>query len=168
MISGIAKMSRLLVAVLSVVVLLAVICAVWYWNNVVPMVKHADLCFGAMMDASNAVNQYVREKGKWPTSWTDLESTPSTGIGFLPPGRADEIRQFVKIDFNLTLSRVADQEFDEFRGIVPIGAVWGGYEGSIESLLKTVRKVRDRQRDGKWPERRELDEKRNARRSAER
>ena len=111
----------------------------------VSVMKHADLAFRATLKATDVVNKYVRERGRWPASWEDLESVPIIGdTEHMSPGDWDEMRAYVEIDFNLTVDEVAKQSAETFEGIRPIEPVWRNYRHYFTPLLQTVRNVRDR------------------------
>jgi hypothetical protein len=58
--------------------------------------------------------------GRWPTSWTDLESLVKKRADRQPPGGWEDLRKRVRVNFNLTLDAVGRQGVDSFDGIMPI------------------------------------------------
>ncbi len=112
--------------------------------RIVSAFKHADVASLVVYCASNAVKKYVEERHKWPALWENLESiSTTTDTDLVPPGGWDETRTYVEINFNLTLDEVANQQFDRFSAIKPIGPVWADYPPFFIPLLETVRKARD-------------------------
>ena len=124
-----------------IAVLLAVVSvSFWYVVQAVSLWKHADMAYRANAFATEAVELYVRERGKWPASWMDLESVYATGgTRILPQGGWNEIRPYVEINFDLTLADVANQQTDDFDAIRPREPVWGDYRRYYTSLLESVR-----------------------------
>lgn len=106
--------------------------------------RHAYMAFSANARAANAMEEYVQERMRWPTSWKDFESISATmSPDSLPSGGWDEIRTYVVINFDLSLSDVAKQQLDSFDAIKPIPPVREGYRSEYQSLLETIRSVSD-------------------------
>src|SRR5258706_16459805 len=60
--------------------------------------RHAYMADRATLCATKFVEKYVREQGKGPTSWKDLESMSATSrTDFLPSGGWEEVRTYVEI-----------------------------------------------------------------------
>lgn len=100
-------------------------------------IGHAYMAYSANLRATEAVEKYVREREKWPTSWRELESIPTT----LPSGGWEEIRIYVDINFNLTLDDVAKQRVEDFDAIKPVEPVLSDYRQAFAPLLEAVHTV---------------------------
>jgi hypothetical protein len=123
----------------------------------ISVVRHAYMADRACSCAVDAVARYVGERGKWPTSWNDLESICETGsVDFLPQGGFGEIKTYVEINFSLTLGDVANQRVEDFNAIKPIAPARDSYRRHLIPLLETVRTMRTAERTLK-PERSNID-----------
>jgi hypothetical protein len=148
-----ASRRRLRVVAASTIIALAAV-GVWIavdaWRGFTSTLGHAYMADYAAHCATQAVEKYVRERQKWPTSWRELESLPTT----LPSGGWDEIRTYVEINFDLTIDEVAKQRVEDFGAIKPVEPVLGHYRDDFPPLLETVRSVqRTRDRNGDADER---------------
>lgn len=105
---------------------------------------HTYRAYNANLDATKAMEKFVQEHKRWPTSWSEFESISAK----MSPGEfrsADwtAIRALVVINFDLTLEDVANQPLDSFDAIEPIPPVRAGYRREYVPLLETVRSALD-------------------------
>lgn len=104
--------------------------------------KHAYEADRAASCTIDAVEKFVRERGTWPSSWKELESATSSD-DFLPDGGWDEIRNYVEINFDLTLDEAANLQIESFDAIKPKPPARDAYRYHLDRLLETVRSVRN-------------------------
>jgi hypothetical protein len=115
--------------------------------------KNAEMAYRATWLASGAVEEFVRQRRKWPNSWNDLETLPSTaGARIDREGGWKEVRAYVVINFNLTLTDVAKQRVATFDAIAPIGPVVSNYRTFFTPLLETAREVVTAEQSAELPE----------------
>lgn len=109
------------------------------------------MAFCANARAVRAMEEYVQERRRWPTSWKDFESISETmSPDSLRSEGWDEIRTYVVINFDLTLNDVAKQQpegFDAIKAMFP-PPVHDGHRSDYEHLLETVRSVSGSMPDG--------------------
>ena len=103
------------------------------------------------------VEQFVHEKGRWPSSWNELEELPFPSDapsplngklsvvriggqhGFAWPEQAEFLKEHVAIDFQPDLKLVATQQPTDFEAIKPIGAYYEYRDyGFVQSLQETL------------------------------
>jgi len=137
---------RFFVAASAVLVVIAV--GAWILQCIMGCIsvwRHSDMAMYATADAARAVENFVRERRRWPTSWQELESMPrpsaTGGAALVAPEDWDEMRTYVEIDFSLTLGAVANQPEQDFDAIKPIGPVAASYRSALDPLIQTVRDV---------------------------
>ena len=128
-----------------VVILFLVVSIYWIGASAAYDAEHA---LWATCAASAASEEYVSRNRKWPTSWEELESVSATvGTVYSWPDDSAEIREYVDVDFGMSLSDVADQNPDDFRAIRPKVPAYQAYRHHFSRLLETVRKVLDGKKD---------------------
>jgi hypothetical protein len=126
-----------------------ILIVVWFTCSVFTIGSRAEHTLHAVRLATVVVEQFVREHGRWPASWKELESVSAVdGVMYSWPRDSVEIQTHVEIDFDLTLERVAKEEADRFDAIKAKGPVWQAYEEYFASLLATVRDTQDRTESG--------------------
>jgi hypothetical protein len=133
------------------VLVAAATAAVWFVCSISSFLRHAEFALHGTTLVTMAVEKYVQEHGKWPSSWRDLESVSVDNSGaFSWPsglGELQNIKEFVEVDFSLTLDQVANQRCEDFRAIRPKRPAFDGYQRGITSLLKTIENARAKMRD---------------------
>ena len=106
------------------------------------------------------VDHFVKEEGRWPDSWKELEATPfgsqspragapGTGIvriggamNFQWPEQSAELQSRVAVDFAVRAEDVIAQDVVEFQPIHPIGPYFPYWKyGFIEELQDSLRKA---------------------------
>jgi hypothetical protein len=113
------------------------------------------------------VEQFVHDKGRWPTSWDELERLqfPSTAPlplngeisvvriggqhGYDWPGQAEHLKECVAIDFQVAPKFVVSQNPNDFSAIKPIGPYYEyrpyGFVQSLQRTLKIAVEAKGRQ-----------------------
>ena len=71
--------------------------------------------------AVQLVEQFVRDNGRWPTSWKELEETQAPTQVWRWPADSAEIQKRVFIDFQARPQQIAAQDPMSFEAIKPIG-----------------------------------------------
>jgi hypothetical protein len=106
------------------------------------------------------VEQFVHDKGRWPTSWDELErfpfpsNTPSSLNAndniYEWPGKAKQVKECVAINFQIDQSVVANQDPTDFTAIFPIGPCYefrdNGFLPALQRTLRTAIEAKGQQK----------------------
>ncbi|MCH8046242.1 MAG: hypothetical protein IID44_21235 [Planctomycetes bacterium] len=88
------------------------------------------------------LTQHLKENsGKWPSSWTELQSTvPEAEYSMWKwPNDIDEIKERIHVDFTLQTEDVARMDVDSFTAVRQSYPNYGPNESFIERLIWTAR-----------------------------
>ena len=89
-------------------------------------------------EAIGRVDQFVREEGRWPRSWSELAGGP---MRVMSDWEKAEMRRRISIDFGVDPQDVARQDPMRFTAIRPTGpSVEYRTWGAVEALQRTIRK----------------------------
>ncbi len=88
-------------------------------------------------EAISRVDQFVREEGRWPRSWSELAGGP---MRVMYDSEKAEMRRRISIDFGVDPQDVARQDPMRFTAIRPTGpSVEYRTWGAVEALQRTIR-----------------------------
>lgn len=111
----------------------------------------AERCLHANQLVVTVLRDYVViSGGSWPRSWSDLETMPPRQHSMYRwPTDATILRQYVCVDFNADLDRLATQTRDEFDAVKPLGPCYPfKHYGEVDQLLDTIRQLRAKKLEG--------------------
>jgi hypothetical protein len=134
---------RWLTRALGALVLVAVGLGGWLVCHVVSVSLEAERTLHATLFTVRLVDQFVAERGRWPNSWDELESLPTTHdlLGTSWPAASAQIQRRVRIEFLAEPQRIARQDPMSFTAISPIGPYYEYRDyGAVASLQATIRK----------------------------
>jgi hypothetical protein len=101
----------------------------------------AEANYHATTNVVRVVDQFVRIHGRWPRSWDELETLSGPELEQVGwPRRASAFRQRVFIDFDANPAEVAQQPWQSFQAIRPIGLCMEYRDlGDVTILRDTMR-----------------------------
>lgn len=127
---------RMMILGLLAAVLLTIVTAYYYTAKVA---GRAEFAYQSRRIAFEAVEAYVEEHGRWPSSWDDLGPIGDIQVGKDAwPSDHEPIRSKIAIDFGLSLEDVARQDPEHFTAIRSRGPVYGNGRELAESLIETI------------------------------
>ena len=103
----------------TLVVLAALLVALWFVCRTVYLVTEAECDYLSTLFVLRLVEDYVTEHGAWPKSWNDLEQVKRSEPWDWPANSQDMQRR-IAVDFNVTVNELARQSVDQFRAIQPV------------------------------------------------
>ncbi len=115
------------------------------WYSIRSAGIRAEFNYLATSATACAVEEFVVENERWPTSWDELTSVSlDLESKYSWPDDFPEIEKQVEVDFGLTLEEVAKQEPSDFSAIKPRRPAYSEYKRHFASLLKSARLVLDK------------------------
>jgi hypothetical protein len=94
------------------------------------------------------VDRFLQQEKRWPTSWKDLYTITDAKAPSMYswPKDSETVQEFVAIDFDANLSRIASQTVEDFDAIKPIGSCYDYKQYHfVSSLIEDAKNVVDSQ-----------------------
>lgn len=132
--------------------LIVLVCgAAWVVYHNLSRALAGERCLDASLLVVAVLRDYVViSDGSWPRSWSELERMPARQHSMYRwPTDAAIVRQYVWVDFDADLDKMAAQSRDEFDAVKPIGPCYPfKHHGQVDELLDTIRQLRAKNPEG--------------------
>ena len=136
------KYRKAIISAFVVVGVITVMYVAWRGYHCALFAIEAEYSYCATVTVIFLVDHYLDcHNGKWPESWEDLESIPFDYVfgKYRWPADSDELQARVTIDFDVDIHLLANQSWEEFTAIRPIGPSYN-YKRWASGLLERVQK----------------------------
>ncbi len=124
-------------------VVVALACAFSWGVFVVSRSLEAEDNLQAVVTVTEAIDNFVLVKERWPKSWDELEQIPvfDRPKRYSWPNNSKWIRNRVKVDFRVTLQELIDDAAILHQAIEPLGPCYCVYDDYFSHLRQTIELV---------------------------